>query len=328
MDLLRSAVSSTRGMPRVPLVAYNRAASGTGIRKTTREIFVEQEPIVDVTEANLRQVLEQSMQVPVIVDFHASWCEPCQQMAPILERVVREQQGRVLLARVDADAQQAIAAQFGVRSLPALKLVWQGQLVSELNGAQTEAGLREWLKPVLGEGEGGQEEREEAFLEQVEMAIEQGQGEQVEAAIRQALQQEPDLHRLRARLADYLLGQGRVEEARNLVAEVAEDVPELAHFRNRFALLEEFGDEPVNLDELAARLEGEASPEELYSFGLRAAAAGRFREGLDALLRLLRDHRDYRDGIAREALLRVFDCLPKGDALASEYRRKMFNLLY
>ncbi len=288
-----------------------------------------QQSIVDVTEQNLQQVLEASMQVPVIVDFHAEWCQPCQQMAPILEKVVREQQGRVVLARVDADAQQGIATQFGVRSLPALKLVWQGRLVSELDGAQTEAALREWLKPVLGEGEESPEDREEAFLEQVDMAIEQGQGERAEEAIRQALTQQPDMHRLRARLVDYLLDQGRTGEAQTLLAEVAEDVPELSHFRARFALLEEFSGEPeISLDELAARIEKDPQPEDLYAFGLRAAAAGRFRESLEALLQLLRDHRDYRDGIAREALLRVFDCLPKGDPLASEYRRRMFNLLY
>ena len=111
---------------------------------------------------------------------------------------------------------------------------------------------------------------------------------------------------------------------------MAEDVPELRPFRNRFALLEELGDSAGS--SLASRAErigaGSASAEELYSYGLRAAAAGQFEAGLEALLTLLRDHRDFRDGIARQALLKVFDCLPKGDPLASEYRRRMFNYLY
>src|SRR5690606_38153011 len=82
--------------------------------------------IIDVTEHNLTEVLEASRQMPVIVDFWADWCQPCQQMAPVLEKIVREQAGRVLLAKVNADQQQVIAGQFGVRSLPTLNLVYQG----------------------------------------------------------------------------------------------------------------------------------------------------------------------------------------------------------
>lgn len=284
--------------------------------------------ILEVTEQNLQQVLEQSMQTPVIVDFWADWCQPCKQMAPILEKVVQAEQGRVLLAKVNADEQQMIASQFGVRSLPTLKLVYQGKLVSELVGAQPEAAIRQWLEPVLGGGD--EQEQLEGFVEQVKQAIAHGHGAQAEQALRQAMMQQPDQHLLRATLVEYMLGEGRLEEAQSILAEVAEDVPELRPFRNRFALLEELSDAPAaSLAEMAERVAtGQATPEELHSYGLRAAAAGRFEAGLEALLTLLRDHRDYQDGAARAALLKVFDCLPKGDPLASEYRRRMFNYLY
>lgn len=288
--------------------------------------------IIDVTEHNLTEVLEASRRMPVIVDFWADWCQPCQQMAPVLEKIVREQAGRVLLAKVNADQQQVIAGQFGVRSLPTLKLVYQGQLVAELSGLQTEAALRQWLAPVLGNPEEDEAAQEEAFLEQVRGAIAAGHGEQAEAVLRQTLAQEPDRHALRALLVEYLLGDGRVQDAQSVLAEVAEDVETLRPFRARFALLEEFAEAPVPLSELARQIDQPESPEKqaaaLYTYGLQAAAAGQFRDGLEALLRLLRDHPGYREGVARAALLKVFDCLPKGDPLASEYRRKMFNYLY
>ena len=285
--------------------------------------------IVDVTEANLQQVLEQSMQVPVIIDFWADWCQPCQQMAPVLERLVQAEQGKVLLAKVNADEQQAVAQQFGVRSLPTLKLVYQGRLVNELVGAQTEAAIREWLAPVLG-GEGADEAHAEQFLEQVRLAISHGHGGQAEQALRQALAQEPDRHAFRAMLVEYLLGEGRLDDAQSALAEVAEDVAELRPFRNRFALLSEMADVPAEpLSALAEAVAGgSATAAQLHAYGLRAAAAGQFEPALEALLTLLRDHRDYEDGAAKAALLKVFDCLPKGDPLASEYRRRMFNFLY
>jgi len=283
--------------------------------------------IVDVTVANLQQILEQSMQVPVIVDFWASWCQPCQAMAPVLEKLVRELAGQVLLAKVNADEQPEIAAQFGVRSLPTLKLLREGRLVDELTGAQTETALRQWLAPVLADSD--PQAGIDAFIEQARLAIEQGQGEKAEAALREALQHEPEQHALRALLVEYLLGEGRLEEAQSILAEEAKDIPELRPFHARFALLAELQESaPLSLKELAARVAGTPTADELYQYGLRAAAAGQFEQGLTALIQMLRDHRDHGDGLARTALLKVFECLPKGDPLASEYRRRMFNYLH
>lgn len=291
---------------------------------------MSQPQIVDVTELNLESVLAQSMQLPVIVDFWASWCEPCQHMAPVLERLVTQLEGKVMLAKVNADEQQMIASQFGVRSLPTLKLVYQGRLVSELVGAQSESAIREWLAPVLAEGQGPSEEQQlEAFLEQIQLAIAHGHGAQAEQALRQAVGQQPEQYLLRAALVEFLLSEGRSAEAQSVLAEVAEDVPELRPFRNRFALLDSLsGQAPVSLQQLATRIADAPEPEELHSYGLQAAASGKFEQGLEALMRLLREYPDFKDGAAKAALLKVFDCLPKGDPLASRYRRQMFNYLH
>jgi putative thioredoxin len=302
------------------------------INRSARSEPVEQAPpqyIVEVTEQNVQHLLEQSMQMPIVFAFLSPADETSQQVGGILERIANEQQGKLMLATVNMGQQQMIAQQFGVQSVPDLKLVYQGRLANELNGSQTEASIREWLAPVLG-GEQDDAAREDEFIERVRQAIEAGQGDQAEQALRQALQQEPERHRLRATLVEYLLGESRTEEAQSVLAEVTEDVEELRPFRARFALLEELeGEDIPPLSTLAERIGADnPEPRDLYSFGLQAASSGRFREGLDALLQLMRDHREWNDGAAKKGLLKVLDCLPQGDPLASEYRRRMFNYLY
>lgn len=286
--------------------------------------------IFDATEQDVGRLIEQSRQQPVLVDFWADWCQPCQQLAPILEKLVAEYQGKLLLARVNADTQQQLAAQFGVRSLPTLKLLSQGQLVAELTGLQTEAAVREWLLPYLdpAAAEAGEID---AFLEQARAAFAAGQEEQVLSALQQLLSERPQVHKARALWVECLLRAARVDEARSALAEVTEEVDELKPLHARFALLEkpELVACQTSLAQLAEQADkADAAPEQLYLYGMRAAAAGQFRDGLEALLRLLAEHRSFGDGLARSALLEVFACLPKGDALASEYRRRMFNYLH
>lgn len=283
--------------------------------------------VIDITEQNIQQVLEASQQIPVLVAFWSSQSQPSLQMLPVLETLTNEYQGKMVLARVNADEQPNITAQLAVRGLPSLKLVYQGQLASELEGARSESELRKWLAPVV-DPEAAEQQEEEDFLARIRMAIESGQGDQAEQALRQTLEQQPDKHAFRALLVEFLLGEGRLDEAQSILAEIAEDVEELRPFRARFALLEKVQGGKESLRDLAARIENDPAPQDLHTYGLRAAAAGQFQSGLEALLRLLRDHRDYQDGVAREALLQVFECLPKGDPLASEYRRRMFTYLY
>lgn len=283
--------------------------------------------IFDATAKDLPQLVEQSRQQPVLVDFWASWCGPCKQLEPILHKVVDSYQGKLLLARVNADTEQQLAAQFGVRSLPTLKLLWQGQLVDEISGLQTEAALKNWLAPHL-DPEAAAAKQIEDFTEQLQAAFEQGQGERAEAAARQLLTERPTAHAIRALLLNWLLASGRLDEARELLGEVTEEVPELMPYKARFALLEKVGKgRPLAQLQAAVAVE-KPDPDDLYQYGLSAAASGHFAEGLEALLTLLRDHRAYQDGVARAALLDVLACLPKGDPLASESRRRMFNLLH
>lgn len=283
--------------------------------------------VIDVTEQNIQQLLETSQRTPVLLAFWSSRAQPSVQMLPILETLANEYQERMVLATVNADEQPNITAQLGVRGLPSLKLIYQGQLASELEGAQSEGDLRRWLTPVL-DPDAAAQEQDESFLEQIRTAIEADQGAQAEQALRQTLEQSPDKHAFRALLVEFLLGEGRLDEAQSTLAEIAEDVEALRPFRARFALLEKVQGGNESLRDLAARIDSDPTPQDLHAYGLRAAAAGQFQPGLDALLRLLRDHRDYQDGVARQALLQVFECLPKGDPLASEYRRRMFTYLY
>src|SRR4051812_39977652 len=112
--------------------------------------------VVDVTEATFQaEVLDRSFQVPVVLDLWAEWCGPCKQLSPVLERLATEDAGSWVLAKVDVDANPALAQGLRVQGIPAVKAVWQGQLVAEFPGAIPEDQARQFVTELVRATTGG-----------------------------------------------------------------------------------------------------------------------------------------------------------------------------
>jgi putative thioredoxin len=264
------------------------------------------------------RVLQPSLTVPVVVDFWAPWCEPCKVLKPMLEKLAEEYKGRFLLAKVNSDENPEIAQHFGVRSIPSVKVLFQGQLVDEFNGALPEGRIREFLDRVALPAEPGGNLREEAAA-----LVAAGQLEDALALLVEATRAAPDDEAVRLDAIDVLMQLGRHDEAGQLLAADFKQEGDRANsLRARLALAEGAADTAPLEAKLAADPDDHASRLELS----RAyAAQGRFREALEAALEVTRRDRFFAEGAGRTALLQLFEALAgeQYDDLVREFRRKL-----
>jgi putative thioredoxin len=157
--------------------------------------------VVDVTEQTFQaEVLDRSFQVPVVLDLWAEWCEPCKQLSPVLERLAAEGQGSWVLAKVDVDANPALAQALRVQGIPAVKAVWQGQLVAEFTGAIPEEQARQFVTELVqvttggavpAAGDDGEQPLDDPRLDAAEAALERGDLAAAEAAYQAILAEDP-----------------------------------------------------------------------------------------------------------------------------------------
>lgn len=265
------------------------------------------------------KVLQPAESVPVVVDFWAPWCEPCKVLKPMLEKLAEEYKGRFLLAMINADECPEIAQHFGVRSIPSVKVLFQGQLVDEFEGALPEGQLREFLdRFALPPAPGGDLRAEAAAL------VIEGKLEEALAKLVEASKAKPEDQAIQLDAVDVMMQLGRNDEAGQLLSgDYTQEADRANALRARLALVAGAADTA----ELEAKLAANPADHGVRLDLSRAyAAQGNFREAMEAALEVVVRDRAFDEGAGRKALLQLFEALAGSDQyddLIREFRRKM-----
>jgi putative thioredoxin len=269
-------------------------------------------------------VLEKSVNKPVLVDFWADWCQPCQTIMPMLAKLAEEYGGKFELAKVNADQEQELAAHFGIKSLPTMKLFYQGQLVDERMGALPESEIRAMLdKHIVSESD--------KFMQAAMMAYQQGQTDQALEMLNHALANDPENAELKVTIAQMVHAQGNTESAVALLDSLDEEGSKLdaaIKLRAEIKLAAQLADLP-SMEEIEKRLaENPKDLEALMQKSSHFTARGDYENAMECLLQVMRSDRGFDDDGGRRGLLELFDLLGGEHPSVQKYRRKLFTLLH
>jgi putative thioredoxin len=281
--------------------------------------------IVNVTEANFqKEVAEVSMEKPVIIDFWAPWCEPCRQLTPILEKLVKEKKGRVVLAKVNVDEAQNLAQQFQIEGIPAIRIVLRGQLRGGFDGVRPEEQLVQLFEQLAPPDAADRDLAQAKKLESTNPA-------QAEALYQKILEKQPERPEAQLGVARCLVEQNKTDEALTYLEGLtlegdasaeAEKIKSGIYFRK----LATPGEDEATLRRRIAEEPKSARPS--FDLGCLLAARGDYEAALAALLQA--GERDYTlaNGQVREVMVKIFYALGANHPLANEYRARLATLLY
>lgn len=280
--------------------------------------------IIEINLENAKQYLiDESFNRPVLVDFWADWCAPCKTLMPMLEKLANEYNGSFLLAKVNADEMNMISGQFGVRSLPTVMLIKDGEPLDGFAGALPEKQVREFLEKYLPKPW-------EKLVHDAQEFIMAGNFTAALPLLRHAYEDSRHLAAIACLLVQCHLELNRIDNAEailstikpadqdalyhQLVAQI-ESQRQAAKTPKLVALETAHTNDPLNLDisyELALQYNKELA----------------YRPALELLIQIISKDRHYGNGLARKTLTDILIALGKGDPLAVEFQRKLFTLLY
>lgn len=286
-------------------------------------MFANNAQIIDINETNLHQVIEQSMNLPVMFYFWSPRSPHCQDFGPMLERIANDYAGLYILAKVNCDEEQMIASQFGLKAIPTVYVLQNGRPVDGFEGPQPEEVVLEILSRVLPSPE-------EMKAAQAAELIAEGKTQEALPLLKEAHQLNPKNSDITLLLAETQINLKLVDDAQTtlevvplqdkdsryqgLIAQIellkqAADTPEIQQLQN------EFNQDPQNTT-LAVQL------------ALKLHEVNRNEEALEMLFGFLRKDLGAGDGAVKKTMMDIMSAMGTGDAIASKYRRQMYSLLY
>ena len=288
--------------------------------------------IKDATiETFQKDVLEASLSTPVIVDFWATWCGPCKQLTPTLEKVVREARGAVKLVKIDIDRNQSLAQQMRIQSVPTVYAFVGGRPVDAFQGALPESQVKAFVQKLSQMAGTEQEDPLADAFEHAKRALDAEDFETAEDIYSQIVEHAPDNVDALAGHARSLVGLGRIEDARKALDKVPADQVNHAEVAAARAAID-LAEQSAGVGDLGA-LEAAvaANPKDHQSrldLAIGLFAKGKKAEAIDHLVESLRLDRKWNDEAARKQLIQFFDTMNPSDELTLTGRRKMSAVLF
>jgi putative thioredoxin len=282
--------------------------------------------IKDATDATfMADVVEASKTTPVIVDFWATWCGPCRQLGPALEKAVLAAQGAVKLVKVDIDKNPAYAGQLRVQSIPAVFAFVDGRPVDGFMGALPDSQVKQFVDRLARQGGGSPVDEALALAKE---SLDLGDAGGAAQAYAQALQMEPGNARAIGGLARLYQQAGDLERAREVLEMAAPDArdPDIDAVRAALALAENASSETAEFEQrIAANPDDHEARLELAK---ALAGSGRMEAAVDQLLESIRRDREWNDQAARKQLLTIFEAAGQMSDVAKHGRRQLSSILF
>ena len=289
--------------------------------------------IIEVmTENFMSDVIERSKETPVIVDFWAPWCEPCKQLTPVIEKIVREKNGNVILAKMNIDESPEVAQQLKIQSIPAVMAFNDGQPVDGFIGVQPEKNITEFINKISSL-------KNSSSIEENIIAgkkyIDDGDIETAALVFSEILKIEPENISAKSMLARCLLRSDQIDEAEDIINNLpanSENNQDFISVRSEVEVFKNAKNNPIsNEQEDELRRDIDKNPKN-HQIRLDLAklllAKGENENAINELLKIIEFDPKWNDGEARKQLIEIFNILGNEDILVIEGRKKLSSMLF
>jgi putative thioredoxin len=292
--------------------------------------------IVDADQTTfVKEVIDASRTIPVLVDFWATWCGPCKQLTPTLEKITKAAGGRVKLVKVDVDQNRALVEQLSrmglpMQSIPTVAAFWQGQIADIFQGALPESEVKRFVEQLLKLA-GGSMPTADTLVE-AQAALDEGQAQEAGELFSAVLAEEPENPTAWGGLVRALLALGQFDQAQDALDQVPEKIAthaDVAGARSALALALEGQEAAAGMAGFQRRVD--ANPDDhdaRYELATALNASGQRAEAAAALLEIIRRDRNWNDDAARLQLLKFFEAWSNADPVTVTARRKLSAMLF